>query len=138
MTFLSNLINMKTKRWDSRESYLFFLWPEPFSLLIIELNQNNQHVKPLYDYILERLSDNEILFRVGVNYLNGAEWSKSKNYVKKYKINQQNIRPGVLRFAKDIFVPIIPPRPRAHPPKTVESRLTDWGDRNAVTPPGLL
>ena len=65
-------------------------------------------MKPLYDYILERLSDNEILFRVGVNYLNGAEWSKSKNYVKKYKINQQNIRPGVLRFAKDIFVPIIP------------------------------
>lgn len=65
-------------------------------------------MKPLYDYILEQLSDNEILFRVGVNYLNGAEWSKSKNYVKKYKINQQNIRPGVLRFAKDIFVPIIP------------------------------
>lgn len=65
-------------------------------------------MKQLRDYILESLSDNEILFRVGVNYINGVGRDVAKSYIKKYRINQQNNRPGILRLVKDTFTPIIP------------------------------
>ena len=59
------------------------------------------YLKNININLLESVSNDSIWYRTGILHLNWMMLDMAKNIVKKYRINKDNPRPGVIRYMKD-------------------------------------
>lgn len=70
---------------------------------LYEYTLNNNDIDKL---LLEDVSNNSIWYRTGIVHLNWVPQQQAKNIIKKYHINKNNPRPGVIKYMKDDNPPL--------------------------------
>lgn len=64
------------------------------------------YLKNININLLESVSNDSIWYRTGILHLNWMMLDMAKNIVKRYRINKDNPRPGVIRYMKDQNPPL--------------------------------
>lgn len=67
-------------------------------------------MKSLFNFILEAApkTDNTIYYKIGLNKFNWLTGERKNSAISKYNIRGDHYRQGIISFAKDVMVPILP------------------------------
>lgn len=71
---------------------------------------NKNCMKSLFNFIIESApkTDNTIYYKIGLNKFNWLKGSAKERATRKYNISGDHFRQGVISYAKDVMVPILP------------------------------